>query len=137
MIGAALLAVAGLSVPAGATAAAESCGATGQQWVGSFQGTVEWYYTKSLELEVDQNLRVLTTKMTYAHPLAAGTLIGGKLHWATYNFEMAPPFGPVRHDDDFTTTSVTCAGGKVTAFSGTLHIENAAYGASDATFSVS
>ncbi len=138
MVGAVLLAVVGLSVPVGATSAAETCGATAQQWAGTFQGKVHSpYYTKSLTVRVGQSLGVVTTKAGHEHPQSTGALSGGKLNWATYAYEVSPPFGPMRHDDDFTTTSVTCAAGKVTAFSGNLHVVHAASGPSDATFSVS
>lgn len=74
-VGAVLLAVAGLSVPAGGTSAAETCGTTAQQWVGTFQGTVHGSnYTKSLMVQVGQSLRVITTKAGYEHPQATGAL---------------------------------------------------------------
>lgn len=138
---AAVLLLAVLGSPGPAAAAPADCGTTADQWVGTFTGTEDAHrgtpatltVTVTLtagELEVDT-----VTVDPYNDPVSED-LQDGRLVWKT-GWYVRGPWGSYGDTDTYTTTSVTCAGGQVTAMAGTLEVDRIHTDSDSGTFSVS
>lgn len=119
------LLVLGLVAPPATATTTAACGTTAAQWLGSFTGTEYLHHESGRSMTVD----ITSSGGTSLHPEtdvgetfyleARGTIVDGKLNWHD-TWWVHSPSGYFQHSHEYTTSSVTCAGGRVTAFDGTV-----------------
>jgi len=110
-----------------ATASASVCGSTAAQWLDTFTGTeTDNSGTRNTVIDIAAGPTVSQIAPFNGSPYASWypdespDLLDGTPSWTVQYSEYFPYMGTYYEDRDYTVTQVTCAGGRVSAFSGTF-----------------